>query len=215
MKKPCFLSFKKHIILFLLFLIQFAQAQQYPVRLIPVIIPYSLRLGDYATSTENKLQLQILMTDLMEPSHQTGLKFFLESGLNAVPVAQSNDFVIGLNPFNLFPSTNLTLTNIDVRALFELQNLSGINAVQYAQPLPEGMYRFCFQAYDFYTKRNISDKTCATAFLVQYDPPILNLPQRGEKVMVQNGFQNIVFQWMPRQPGNLRRKKHPIFLSII
>jgi hypothetical protein len=161
--------------------------------------PYSLKLGDYATSTDNKLQLIILMTDLMEPQHQTGLKFSLEAGLNAVPYAQSNDFVVGMQPFMLYPGSNLTLTNIDVRALFELQNLNGINALQYAQPLSDGVYRFCFQAYDFYTKRNLSDKSCATAFLVQYEPPMLNLPQRGEKVIKQGEFQNLVFQWMPRQ----------------
>ena len=192
---------KKLFNIFLLFLgFTLSFAQQYPVRLIPVVIPpYSLKLGDYATSTDNKLQLQVLMTDLMEPQHQTGLKFSLEAGLNAVPYAQSNDFVVGMQPFMLYPGSNLTLTNIDVRALFELQNLNGINAVQYAQPLSDGVYRFCFQAYDYYTKLNLSDKTCTTVFLVQYEPPMLNLPQRGEKVIKQGEFQNLVFQWMPRQ----------------
>ena len=192
---------KKLFNIFLLFLgFTLSFAQQYPVRIVPNLMqPYSLKLGDYATSTDNKLQLIILMTDLMEPQHQTGLKFSLEAGLNAVPYAQSNDFVVGMQPFMLYPGSNLTLTNIDVRALFELQNLNGINALQYAQPLSDGVYRFCFQAYDFYTKRNLSDKSCATAFLVQYEPPMLNLPQRGEKVIKQGEFQNLVFQWMPRQ----------------
>ena len=77
-------------ILFLFLSITLSFAQQYPVRLIPVVIPpYSLKLGDYATSTDNKLQLQVLMTDLMEPQHQTGIKFSLQAGLNAVPFAQS------------------------------------------------------------------------------------------------------------------------------
>ncbi|MDY3339471.1 hypothetical protein PG279_09820, partial [Riemerella anatipestifer] len=85
------------------------KSQQYPVRLIPSIFqPYSLKLGDYATSTEPKLQLQVLMTDLMEPQHQTGLKFSLESGLNAVPLAVSNDFVVGFSPFTLYPGSQLT-----------------------------------------------------------------------------------------------------------
>nr|WP_260393513.1 fibronectin type III domain-containing protein [Riemerella anatipestifer] len=179
------------------------KSQQYPVRLIPSIFqPYSLKLGDYATSTEPKLQLQLLMTDLMEPQHQTGLKFSLESGLNAVPLAVSNDFVVGFSPFTLYPGSQLTLSNIDVRALFELQNLSGINSVQYAQALPDGVYQFCFQAYDYYTKNNLSQKSCATVYLVQYDPPQLNLPQNGEKLQAispYSGGSGIVFQWMPRQ----------------
>lgn len=178
-------------------------SQQYPVKLVPVVIPpYSMRLGDYATSTDNKLQLQVLMTDLMEPQHQTGIKFTLEAGLNAVPFARSNDFIVGMNPFLLYPGSNVTLTNVDLRALFELQNLGGINAVQYAQPLSDGVYQFCFQAYDYYTKNNLSSKTCATVFLTQYDPPMLNLPQNAEKVQAMSpyaGGSGIVFQWMPRQ----------------
>lgn len=179
------------------------KSQQYPVKLVPVVIPpYSMRLGDYSTATDNKLQLQVLMTDLMEPQHQTGIKFTLEAGLNAVPFAQSNEFVVGMNPFLLYPGSNVTLTNVDLRALFELQNLGGINAVQYAQPLSDGVYRFCFQAYDYYTKNNLSAKTCATVFLTQYDPPMLNLPQNAEKVQAVSpyaGGSGIVFQWMPRQ----------------
>ena len=190
-------------ILSLLLSITLSFAQQYPVKLIPVVIPpYSLKLGDYATSTDNKLQLQVLMTDLMEPQHQTGIKFTLEAGLNAVPFAQSNDFVVGMQPFMLYPGSNITLTNVDLRALFELQNLNGINANQYAQPLSDGVYQFCFQAYDFYTKNNLSQKTCATVFLTQYDPPMLNLPQNAEKVQAVSpyaGGAGIVFQWMPRQ----------------
>ncbi|MDO3425487.1 fibronectin type III domain-containing protein [Chryseobacterium sp. APV1] len=179
------------------------KSQQYPVKLVPVVIPpYSMKLGDYATSTDNKLQLQVVMTDLMEPQHQTGIKFTLEAGLNAVPFAQSNEFVVGMNPFLLYPGSNVTLTNVDLRALFELQNLGGINAVQYAQPLSDGVYQFCFQAYDYYTKNNLSSKTCATVFLTQYDPPMLNLPQNAEKVQAMSpyaGGSGIVFQWMPRQ----------------
>lgn len=195
---------KKLFNIFLLFLgFTLSFAQQHPVRLIPVVIPpYSLKLGDYATSTDNKLQLQVLMTDLMEPQHQTGIKFTLEAGLNAVPFAQSNDFVVGMQPFMLYPGSNITLTNVDLRALFELQNLNGINANQYAQPLSDGVYQFCFQAYDFYTKNNLSQKTCATVFLTQYDPPMLNLPQNAEKVQAVSpyaGGSGIVFQWMPRQ----------------
>ena len=42
-------------------------AQQYPVRLVPVVFPpYNVRLSDYALNSEPKLQLQVLMTDLLE-----------------------------------------------------------------------------------------------------------------------------------------------------
>ena len=54
-------------------------AQQYPVRLVPVVFPpYNVRLSDYALNSEPKLQLQVLMTDLLEPPHKTGIKFSLK-----------------------------------------------------------------------------------------------------------------------------------------
>ncbi|SZD73104.1 TANFOR domain [Candidatus Ornithobacterium hominis] len=179
------------------------KAQQYPVKMVPVLLPpYSLKLSEYATSTQTKLRLQVMMTDLQEPQHPTGIKFSLESSLGAVPIATSQSFVSGMSPFTLYPGSNITLTNVDLRPLFELQNLSGLNASQYAQTLPEGIYQFCFQAYDYYTKHNLSAKTCAQAYLTQYEPPLLNLPQNAEKVQVEGdilGSKGIVFQWMPRQ----------------
>lgn len=214
MIKDCFKSYLKRQhyyikVIALLFLLVSGlmpvkvMGQQYPVKLVPVVIPpYSLRLADYATSTDNKLQLQVLMTDLLEPQHQTGIKFSLEAGLNAVPIARSNDFVVGMNPFTLYPGNNITLTNVDLRSLFELQNLAGINAVQYSKPLADGVYQFCFQAYDYFTKNNLSSKTCTTVFMVQYDPPMLTLPQNAEKIQAlapYGGGGGVVFQWMPRQ----------------
>lgn len=179
------------------------KAQQYPVKMVPVLLPpYSLKLSEYATSTQTKLRLQVMMTDLQEPQHPTGIKFSLESSLGAVPIATSQSFVSGMSPFTLYPGSNITLTNADLRPLFELQNLAGLNASQYAQTLPEGIYQFCFQAYDYYTKHNLSAKTCAQAYLTQYEPPLLNLPQNAEKVQVEGdivGSKGIVFQWMPRQ----------------
>uniref|UniRef100_UPI0028AE2352 fibronectin type III domain-containing protein n=1 Tax=Chishuiella sp. TaxID=1969467 RepID=UPI0028AE2352 len=183
-----------------LFLLQLVGAQQYPVQVTPVLIPpYSLKLGDYATTGENKLQLQLLMTDLMEPTHNVRLRFSLESGINATPIAVSNQYINGMRDITLSPGVPLILSNIDIRPLFQLQNLGGISAADYARTLPQGMYNFCFQVVDSNTGRTLSQKSCSTAYFVQYDPPILSLPQNGELVQKQNEIQNLVFQWMPRQ----------------
>lgn len=199
--------FKKQLLLLGLFILAMlplvGHAQQYPVRIIPVITPpYSLKLADYAHAPESKLQLQVLMTDLQQPQHHIGIKFFLQAGLNAQPIAQSNEFIIGQKPFLLTPGANITLTSSQIKHLFDPQNLNGLNPQQYASPLPEGLYQFCFQAYDFYTKNNLSDKACASVFLNQYDPPQLNIPQNAEKIQAINPYGNgsgILFQWMPRQ----------------
>ena len=173
-------------------------AQQYPVRLVPVVFPpYNVRLSDYALNSEPKLQLQVLMTDLLEPPHKTGIKFSLESGGRVIAI--STPFVNGLDPFLLQPGNNMSLSNLDLKPLFKLENLSGISPSNYARALPDGLYQYCFQAYDFYTKNNLSQKSCASVYQVLYEPPFLNLPQKGEKVTKKAEFQGVVFNWSPRQ----------------
>ena len=185
-------------ILFLLLGQLLCFAQQYPVRLVPVVFPpYNVRLSDYALNSEPKLQLQVLMTDLLEPPHKTGIKFSLESGGRVIAV--SSPFVNGLEPFMLQPGNNISLSNLDLKPLFKLENLSGISPSNYARALPDGLYQYCFQAYDFYTKNNLSQKSCASVYQVLYEPPFLNLPQKGEKVTKKAEFQGVVFNWSPRQ----------------
>ena len=185
-------------ILFLLLGQLLCFAQQYPVRLVPVVFPpYNVRLSDYALNSEPKLQLQVLMTDLLEPPHKTGIKLSLESGGRVIAV--SAPFVNGLDPFMLQPGNNISLSNLDLKPLFKLENLSGISPANYAKALPDGLYQYCFQAYDFYTKNNLSQKSCASVYQVLYEPPFLNLPQKGEKVTKKAEFQGVVFNWSPRQ----------------
>ena len=193
--------FMKYFLIFLLAIngiFGSVSAQQYPVRLVPVVFPpYNVRLSDYALNSEPKLQLQVLMTDLLEPPHKTGIKFSLESGGRVIAV--SNPFVNGLEPFMLHPGSPISLSNLDLKPLFKLENLSGISPANYAKALPDGLYQYCFQAYDFYTKNNLSQKSCASVYQVLYEPPFLNLPQKGEKVTKKAEFQGVVFNWSPRQ----------------
>lgn len=193
--------FMKYFLIFLLVIngiFGSVSAQQYPVRLVPVVFPpYNVRLSDYALNSEPKLQLQVLMTDLLEPPHKTGIKFSLESGGRVIAV--SNPFINGLEPFMLQPGNNISLSNLDLKPLFKLENLSGISPANYAKALPDGLYQYCFQAYDFYTKNNLSQKSCASVYQVLYEPPFLNLPQKGEKVTKKAEFQGVVFNWSPRQ----------------
>ena len=137
------------------------------------------------------------MTDLLEPPHKTGIKFSLESGGRVIAV--SNPFINGLDPFMLQPGNNMSLSNLDLKPLFKLENLSGISPSNYARALPDGLYQYCFQAYDFYTKNNLSQKSCASVYQVLYEPPFLNLPQKGEKVTKKAEFQGVIFNWSPRQ----------------
>lgn len=173
-------------------------AQEYPVRLDVVLFPpYSVRLSEYASCGDRRLSA--LLTDLLQSSHRISFRFSLEGGRSYTPLAASAAVVRGLDAFTLPAGTPLVLSNLELRALFEFQNLTGLGAEQYGRALPEGLYQFCFVAADAFTQRALSLKSCAQAYLQQYDPPQLTLPQNGERVVKQNEIQNILFQWQPRQ----------------
>jgi hypothetical protein len=171
-------------------------AQVFPVQMTPVFnTPYSSKISDYATSLDTRFQLIVNPTDIGITNRQVLFKIFIQgNGINA----QSTDFVTGQNPIFINGGDLITLTNVDLAPLFRLENLQGITAVEYANPLPEGIYSFCFELYDFVTNQRISQKSCANIYLLLNDPPLLNIPARNEQIAVAD-FPNILFTWTPRQ----------------
>lgn len=188
-------SLNKLFIVCCLLFISVATAQVYPVQVTPQLVPpYSFRLSDYKTATNEKMILNLLLTDVQESGRQVRLKMYMEGqGLHI----QTLDFVAGASPILLDGGINLRLTNLELQPYFELTNLVGISPAQYGQPLPEGKYDICFEVYDMLSGKRISKKSCATMFLLLNDPPFLNVPGRGDLVTAQNP-QNIVFNWTPR-----------------
>jgi Fibronectin type III domain len=171
-------------------------AQVFPVQMTPVFnSPYSSKISDYATSLDTKFQLIVNPTDIGISNRQVRFKIYIQG--NGI-TAQSSDFVTGLNPIFINGGDLITLTNVDLAALFRLENLQGITASEYANPLPEGIYSFCFELYDYVTNQRISQKSCANIYLMLNDPPLLNLPARNEQIAVTD-FPNILFTWTPRQ----------------
>jgi TANFOR domain-containing protein len=171
-------------------------AQLFPVQLTPVFnSPYSIKLSDYATSTDTKLRLMINPTDISISQRQVRLKLYIQgNGINI----QSSDYIQGQRPIFINGGELQTLTNTDIFALFRLENLQGISPLQYANGLPEGMYSFCFEMYDLITNQKISQKSCASLYLILNDPPLLNTPQKNEQI-ASSDFPNIMFTWTPRQ----------------
>lgn len=171
-------------------------AQLYPVQLTPVFnSPYSVKISDYATSMDTKMQLLINPTDISISQRRVRLKLHIQgNGLNI----QTSDYAQEQRPIYINGGELQTLTNVDIASLFRLENLQGISAAQYANPLPEGMYNFCFEMYDFVTNQKISQKSCASLYLILNDPPILNTPQKNEQI-ASTEFPNILFTWTPRQ----------------
>jgi hypothetical protein len=170
-------------------------AQIYPVQVTPQMVPpYSFKLSDYTTTTQEKLLVNLLLTDAQESGRQVRLKLFVKGpGIQF----QSTDFVTGALPIVLDGGINQRLTNLDLQPYFNLNNLVGITPKQYSEQLPEGQYRFCFEVYDQFSGQRISNRSCANIYLVLNDPPLLNVPFRGDLVTAQDP-QNIIFNWTPR-----------------
>ncbi len=189
-------SYVQYFLVILFFFPLWISAQVFPVQANPQMIPpYSLKLSEYGTANSEKLILNLLLTDITEANRQVQLKLFIEN--NAGLSIRSSEIVMGANPIFLDGGVPLRLSNLDLQPYFSLQNLTGIAPQQYSTPLPEGLYRFCFEVYDALSGQQISRKSCVPVYLVLNDPPFLNLPFRGEQVLMREP-QNIVFQWTPR-----------------
>lgn len=189
-------EFKKLIFVVILFISTISFGQLYPVQVSSQMIPpYSLKLSDYGTSIREKIIANILMIDINEQNTQVGIKIYIENGHNIS--IQSSPVIIGAAPLFLEGGIPLRLSNLDLQPYFQLQNIQGISPLQYNEPLPDGLYQFCFEIYDWVSREVISRKSCATAYLVLNDPPILNFPSKGE-IITEKSPQNLIFQWTPR-----------------
>jgi len=170
-------------------------AQTFPVQVTPQLIPpYSAKLSDYTTITSEKLFANILLTDVNEVGRRVRLKMYIQGqGLSIT----TQDVVNGAAPIFVDGGVNLRLSNLDLQPYFQLNNLLGITPQQYNNPLPDGAYTYCFEVYDFFTGKLLSNRGCTTIFILKSDPPFLNLPFRDNIVNATNP-QNVLFTWTPR-----------------
>ncbi|MDX8553259.1 DNA/RNA non-specific endonuclease [Tenacibaculum sp. 1B UA] len=188
---------KQSLFFYCLLIVVGVYAQRYPVQVTQTIIPpYSTKLSDYATASDVKFRLNLLLTDVVASNKQVRLKLHIKG--NGFDI-QSTDFVAGASQVTLNGGVLQQFTNIDLAAYFQPNNLIGISPQQYNKPLPEGMYSFCWEVYDAYTNQQLNHPTagCSNVYLLLNDPPFLNLPYKGDQIVAQDPM-NIIFQWTPR-----------------
>lgn len=179
------------------FLPTISYTQIFPVQVNPQIRPpYAVKIADYSTSSNEKIVLNLLLSDINELNRQIGVKVYVESN-SGLAVQSSENAITSLLPFHIDGGTPLRLTNLDFKENFDLQNLQGITPQQYAQSLPDGFYQFCFEIYDWFSKQPISDKSCVSVNIAKNAPPLLNIPFKGDLVP-RKIPQNLIFQWTPR-----------------
>ncbi|QLE00393.1 fibronectin type III domain-containing protein [Galbibacter sp. BG1] len=190
---------KKNLLLVLCLLLSLVGgAQTFPVTVAPQVKqPAPIYFSSYADASliNGPLQVQIVLNDLNIANREVRLKTYFEG--NGISF-QSNNVVSGATPLFLEGGIPLVLTNVELAPYFQYPNITGISAMAYGQPIPEGSYQFCFEVYDVASGNRISQKSCATTYIFQNEPPFLVFPQNRKAIQQQNP-QNIVFQWTPRQ----------------
>ena len=91
------------------------------------------------------------------------------------------------------------LDGLDLSGYFAVGNLvfSGMSP---SNDLPEGLYKFRFEIYDFYRNTRLADPFPSNqqAWVLLNDPPLLNFPADANLMLPQDPA-NIVFGWTPRQ----------------
>ena len=199
-QKPSTINYQlTTIFFFLLFTVycSLLTAQTFPVQVIPQALPPApIYVSNYAdaSAVTSPLRVQIILNDFEIANREIRLKtYFSGSGLSF----QSNDLVVGASPLFLEGGIPLILTNAELAPYFEFNNITGINASQYGNAIPEGAYQFCVEVYDVLTGSRLSNKSCAVSVVFQNEPPFLVLPRNKTNVDEVNP-QYIVFQWTPR-----------------
>jgi hypothetical protein len=201
----------RYILLFwLIFFLLFGEsssgafAQTYPVQLTTQLVPpYSGYLPDYASPGGEKLHVIILLKDLTKPIYAVKLSLKIE-GQNFSMQTKS---YFKCPVINIDPGIPAEISPDILDQLLDSKNLDfiGINKNDYEQrkALPEGYYKICFTAYDYYNPVSIqvSNESCASAWMTLSDPPQLNLPLCGSTVNTSSP-QQIIFNWMPMNMGS-------------
>jgi TANFOR domain-containing protein len=159
--------------------------------------PYTLQLSEYYASGREKLVVILTNRDLNKPILNVRLRMIIESQTVQLRTKAYADLpVIALDA-----GVPVRLSLSDLAPYFNPENMdfSGITRQQYMQQarLPEGFYQFCFEAIEVSSGQVASGKGCAMAWISLSDPPLLNVPRKGEAIAYKEP-QNIIFQWTPR-----------------
>ncbi len=174
-----------------------AQSQSFPVQVIPQAIPPApVVFSDYADNTtiNSPLRVQLILNDFTITNREVRLKAYFEG--NGISF-RSNDNVSGAASLFLEGGIPTVLTNVELAPYFRFENITGITPNVYGQPIPEGVYQFCFEVFDVLTGRRLSARSCVTTVIFKNEPPFLVSPLNTSNIQEKNP-QNIVFQWTPR-----------------
>jgi hypothetical protein len=179
----------------------FAQTTSAPVQVNSQLTPpYSIYLSDYTNDALNKWPITLNLRDFTKSDYRVRLRITIES--QAVRFRTKPSFMP--QGMYLTPGVPTQVTYDKLAAYLNPNNMemSGINPATFAssQQLPEGFYTFTIEVLDYQRGNVVSNTSRNIAWIVQNEPPLLNLPFE-EKVRIQDP-QQIQFQWTPRHTSS-------------
>jgi hypothetical protein len=174
----------KHILIFGMLLIAGSlKAQIYPIQATTQLVPpYAVYLPDYATGINNQLRVLLLNKDVTQPDYKVKLVMGIE--LNGSLIMRTSD-TYAPGPITLQPNQPFSVEGLELAPYMNSANIDfiGYSRQDYEQKkgLPEGAYKICFTAYDYYRpdRVQVSNHGCSFYYLTKNDPPFVNMPACG------------------------------------
>ena len=188
----------RHILIFgMLLMAGSLKAQIYPVQATTQLVPpYAVYLPDYATGINNQLRVLLLNKDVTQPDYKVKLIMSIE--LNGTLIMRTSDgYAPG--PITLQPNVPFSVEGLELAPYMNSNNIDfiGYSRQDYEQKkgLPEGSYKICFTAYDYYRpdRVQVSNAGCSFYYLTKNDPPFVNMPACGLFITPQqNENENLI-----------------------
>ncbi|MEQ8681935.1 MAG: fibronectin type III domain-containing protein [Cyclobacteriaceae bacterium] len=108
-------------------------------------------------------------------------------------------------PLNIQGGVPELFTGADFASYFNPDHMdfSGITRAAFKRSgqLPEGFYTFTLEVLEYNRNVRISNQSVSYAWIVLNDPPLLNTPFNGDKLIATDP-QNIMFSWTPRHTAS-------------
>ncbi len=145
--------------------------------------------------------INLTLNDLSVPAYDVRMKIYIKS--SSVIISTKDNWLPP--PITLQGGFTNQLSGADLMQYLDPANLEfqGITQTQFQQTglLPEGVYQFSVEVYDYNVNTLVSNSGNTAAWLILNDPPLLNLPLNQDKPTATDP-QNLVFQWTPRHTGS-------------
>jgi len=175
-----------------------SMSQNYPIQVTTSLLaPYSPELSYYTAADANNLQVFINLLDLETIDLRTKLRITIEGA--GIRLTTSPSYIPPA--LILQGGVPTMLSGFDIRNYLSPDHMDfeGITRSEFIRTgqFPEGFYTFTVEVLDYNRSLQISNASMATAWIVLNDPPLINYPFNGDK-LITNNPQTINFSWLGR-----------------